>query len=269
MTIMAAQELAYRQRIRRRLTLDLFTRYGSFWETVAEVRERWNVTATVATPQEPTFHAASVLLLSYAQMPERFHMPPMRGDEYPRMTTGMFLDDLQHLWRIAIPEDIRSGTNTTGWMSWAPFLSACILYDPPSDALLQFADHDDHHAASLPLKTAWQIPTEVIEATHALHTFVKERDTAAGLQYVKRLRESFAESETVNPPGSRGRPSETLRNVEIACLHRQGISAVDIGDRYGLAQTPYADDYGIQRARSFSAEKAIAAGEDELRKRGI
>lgn len=301
MPIVPAREDAYRLRIRRRLTLDVFTRYGTFWTAIANLRDVWKVTPVVAVPPEPPFHAELVGLFTRYQMPERFHMPETNLDALPPETVTdlqeiaeahgieemdamlaasrqwhlqtrvwIFLSALRGVWRAEIPEDVRNGTNITGWMSWTPFLSACVLYDPPADRLLDFADHDDDNAAALPQATLWQDAEAARCSGVLLARSLDRRDAAAGRQSVDVLRESFIPSDNAPMPRSKvGQQTDELRDVQCAIWRQSGQSPSAIGSRVGLKKRPYRDSYGVTRMRPEAAEKAIKRGERILRTRGM
>ena len=75
MPILPSDEATYRRRIRHRLTLDLLTRYGAFWDAIADLRDVWAITPMTAIPPEPPFHVESVGLMSRYQMAEWVHIP--------------------------------------------------------------------------------------------------------------------------------------------------------------------------------------------------
>jgi len=251
MPIVPGQEAAYRRKIRRRLTLDLFTRYGTLWTHIDALRDQWCVTPKVAVPPEPSFHTEVVGLMTQYQMPERFQMPDSLpfpatdpdelvriAAEYDiegmgayvaslprserRLSVGMFLTGLAHVWKheVARPRDPsgdwRNGSNVTGWMSWTPFLSACVLYDPPAYRLLDYAEHDDRNAAALPQLTFSQ-DGDAREEAGRHRQAVCAGDLYAAIRYRDALAMSFYQAaNSPTPTGRRGRPSDALLNVQCA-----------------------------------------------------
>lgn len=299
MTIALADESAYRQKMRRRLTLDLFTRYGTFWEAIAKIRDEWQVTPDTAVPPEPDFHAGIVGLLTMYQMPERFHMPAssviLSTDENEirridqkygiegmdddlrsrravdqRLNVSFFLKALGDVWKAeaARPRDKdgdwRNGGNVSGWMSWAPFLSACVMYDPPADELLEYAEHDDNKANVVRMRTFSQDGDVSEEAVLHKVAFMAG-DVAAVRRYGDTLRKSFIESNVPVPRGARGRPSDDLQDVQCAIWRHQGMSSATIGRRI---ERKVRDNsimnkqgaYPSRRERSDAAEAAVNRG---------
>ncbi len=118
-------------RLRGELVLQLYIRRGPLWEAVSEVRGRWNITAKVQLPA------------------------PMLGRLMPEGAPGAADDYRKHAdyaarWRDAMSAirdkvDPEVGLTTSEYSdyqleaSWSDFLSACVLYDPPEDRLVEFA----------------------------------------------------------------------------------------------------------------------------------
>lgn len=276
---------ALQSKDRRRLTLDLYTRYGDFWELIEALRAEYAVSPIVGIPPEPDFHAESVGLMSRLVMPERFHMPPETPDHAPYnlppelVTSELrqahrwgrvagFLGRLEVVWRECIPEDIRSGTNVAGHLSWAPFLSACVMFDPPPDRLLEFADHDDHFAAALPKSTFWQEPDDVAAARVALKELFRSGDADRYSEAIELFRQSFRPSTLApNPPQSRGRPPvDDLEAVQCAIWRRDGNSSLEIGQRLAFPIRPNDHETG---ERSDKAERVVRRGEEILKRRSL
>ena len=149
------------QAFRRELTLDLFTRHGPFWEDVRWVRSLRGVDAETVKPPELD--------------PGKVHLPPdLRTNDWARSDRPMALPVtdragvslplevwlgnwsrrperqealaewmvlLQVLHDRVVPTEQRVETpNASSLEFWMGFLSACVLYDPPPDRLLDFAD---------------------------------------------------------------------------------------------------------------------------------
>lgn len=301
MTIVPVTENAYRRKIRRRLTLDLFTRYGTFWTYVDALRDQWCVSPTIGVPSEPAFHTEVVGLLTQYQMPERFHMPtasaipetdvaalealgtPAETIQFlrradARINVAFFLKCLTVIWKheVARPHepdgDWRHGANVTGWMSWVPFLSACVLYHPPPDKLLEFADHDDDNAAALPLTTVSQDGDTREEAALHLAAFLNGNISSL-MRYGESLRTSYYESDASTPRGKRGRPPDPLLDVQCAMWRAKGVSSADIARLIGRNVRDNQGDYGPEhpsyRERSDAVEDAVNRGNDILTARNV
>lgn len=287
MTIVPAQE-AHRRVTRRRLTLDLLTRYGPFWEHIRAMRDRWDVEPCCRVPPEPTFHAETVGLLDRDHMPERFHMPPARPDKplyavpdwalaavspvlaaivaerSPALRTARFLAEIASVWKCCTPEDGRFGTNALGFLSWAPFLSACVLFDPPANALLEFADHDDHEAAAFPHLSFHRDVELAVDADCALRDIWDRDDTSAFSRAVGFHADSFQES-TLSPiiARRRGKPAlDDLEAVQAALWKRAGLTYLEIGERGGWHEHAASTDL---RKRKNPAISRVKRGEAILR----
>lgn len=283
MTIVPANEAAYRLKTRRRLTLDLFTRYGTFWEDVACLREEWATAPVVAVPPEPMWQ--------YGAIPYRFHLPdeppgspylmPTLGisvetyvavrEREPWLRASRLLGHLERLWRLSIPEDIRDGSNAGGWASWITFLSACILYNPPGDRLLEYAEHDDRDAIVHPFPTAWKDSEAAIDAAMDMQQLFKTGDIRHWYRATGAHEASWRPSEAkqMSPgPGNPNRHANPLRDVQCAFMALDGLSVDEIGKRLEVPDYQYADSYGDQRTRSNAVEKAIKRGTKVLSERG-
>lgn len=303
MPIVPAEEHAYRLKIRRRLTLNLLSRHGMFWTYVDAMRDQWDVEPVVAVPPEPDFHVEAVGLMTRWQMPERIHMPPLperlRMPASPRailsdvqddighqfhsiesgLSTGMFLKSLHVVWKDEIARageqtgDWRNGGNVSGWMTWAPFLSACVLYDPPHDRLLEYAEHDDYNAAAVPQRTFSQDGDAREQA--GVHRFrFQGGELEAVRQYGAALQDSFIESDVSTPPfRKRGQPQrDDLLAVQCAIWREHGMSSADIGRRLDRSVRDNSKlnrhgEYPSIRERSDAAEDAIKRGRQILNER--
>lgn len=275
MTIIPANETAYRRKVRHRLTLDLYTRDGEYWTFIDAMREQWRVNPIVAVPAEPNFHAEVVGLMDRNQMPERFHMPDASHAEWN--SVAWYLKSIQHIWKelIALPGeregDWRSGANVAGWMTWTPFISACVLYDPPPDKLLEFAEHDDHNAAALKQCTFSQ-DGDVRERSGVHKASILAGDFHKLEDYGDALRDSFYESTAPVPRGKRGAPpASPLQDVQCAIWRESGISSAEIGRRITRGVRDNADTYepghASYRQRSDAAEDAVKRGRQILEER--
>lgn len=119
---------------RRGLTLELYTRRGRFWEMVRWTREY--------TGTEPGQRMPPSL------DPGRVHLPqqlkPVDRERTAAQTQGLqeWMVLLNSLHDAAVPKDLQFDTQRSpSLVFWMGFLSACVLFDPPPDDLLGFADH--------------------------------------------------------------------------------------------------------------------------------
>ena len=129
------------QQLRGELVLQLYFRRGPLWDAVHDVRDRWNVVAKVQLPQP----GVRPLLPEGA---------PDFDDEDRQKFGENYKDylDYAHMWdeemsairRKVVPEPPSPTTDIFDWQleaSWNDFLSACVLYEPPDDQLIEFASY--------------------------------------------------------------------------------------------------------------------------------
>ncbi len=120
------------RQLRGEFVLGLFLGRGPFWEKIRDERGRLGVIVRTALPERP---AVGRLL------PEGAPGPGDHGyTEYVLRWDG----EMSAL-RYEVVPDIRPMTRgfTDFWSerSWVEFLSACVLYDPPEEQLLEFASY--------------------------------------------------------------------------------------------------------------------------------
>jgi hypothetical protein len=133
------------RQLRGDLVLQLFMKQDPLWEAVRDVRERWNITPRVQLPTP----VLGGLLPEDAPEPE-----DRRQDiEYPRRWKANEKHiEYKRQWReemsnIRAKLDLGPSLPTQEYSdyqqneSWNEFLSACILYDPPEDKLIEFASY--------------------------------------------------------------------------------------------------------------------------------
>ncbi|MDQ3692780.1 MAG: hypothetical protein M3464_04035 [Chloroflexota bacterium] len=122
------------QSFRRDFVLALYMRRGLPWQHVRWIRENRGIAAMPQLP--PTLD------------PGRVHFPPglkhkgwrWRPEQQQEQREWMVL--LHVLHDAVIPDDLRVETPFSSSLEfWMGFLSACVVYDPPPDNLLEFADH--------------------------------------------------------------------------------------------------------------------------------
>lgn len=122
------------QLFRQDLVLDLFTQYGLFWEQVHWIRQIKAITAEARMPP--------------ALSPNTVHFPVWLKPEDGRWASGQMLQlrewmALLHvLHEAVVPDDLRVVTRYANSLDfWMGFLSACVVFDPPAERLLAFAEH--------------------------------------------------------------------------------------------------------------------------------
>lgn len=106
------------QQIKNGLVLQVATKKGAFWDEVRETRARWNIEAPVRLPPED--HSTLY--------PERLSI----------LETFKWETDIRGLWLwLAVPglERYRSDVD------WWPLMAALVLFQPPLDGLLEFAEY--------------------------------------------------------------------------------------------------------------------------------
>ncbi len=123
------------QAFRRELTLDLYTRHGAFWEMVSRSRELWGIEPEARIPPIP--QVVRVHLPSHLLRRSRPDWPIEAEESFIRWQV-----QLEHVHHAIIPPEHRvEGVHFDSADFWDGFLSACLIYDPPADDLLGFADH--------------------------------------------------------------------------------------------------------------------------------
>jgi hypothetical protein len=122
------------QLFRQQLVVDLFTQSGSFWERVHWIRQYAGIQAETCMPP--------------AIDPDYMHFPARLKSEDGNWIPGNRLQVrewqalLHALHEAVVPDDLKVVTRYANSLDfWMGFLSACVVYDPPAEHLLEFADH--------------------------------------------------------------------------------------------------------------------------------
>lgn len=128
------------RRLRGDLVLQVYMRRGPLWEVVSEVRGRCNITAKVQLP--PSVHGR----LLPEDAPD--------ADDHRRYSdyAAQWRDEMSAIRAKVDPElDVPTWDYSDYQLeaSWSDFLSACVLYDPPEDQLVEFAAYGDLDPAFL------------------------------------------------------------------------------------------------------------------------
>ena len=145
---------------RRDLVLDLATRYGWFWLTIDSLRRKWRIDAPRTLPPElPRAHVDLHSNPAYRPVPwpdrilqsvpvhpegtlntvEFRPGPAMASEAWAAWCEEEWWRDLKRLHELFVPAPC-TRVGPAAKLLWAPFLSACLLYDPPGWGLLRFAD---------------------------------------------------------------------------------------------------------------------------------
>lgn len=120
--------------LRRDLTLQLFLQFGSFYDAVRTLREKWGIVAEAQLPPP---------------IGPRIYLP---SDHPPNVAVGQegyeawsdyahkFWGDLRSLHDHVVPECYRYAGLEYSRSGWEKFLAACLCYDPPEVDLLPFVE---------------------------------------------------------------------------------------------------------------------------------
>jgi hypothetical protein len=128
------------RQLRHELVLQLYLKRGMFWEAVREVRDRWNIEPKVQLPQPVV---GDLLLPEDApKFDDRSIAAGKRYDEY----VIRWEDEIAAIRDKALPNPPllrRNPYDIQLEMSWKRLLSACVLYDPPAEQLIEFASYSN------------------------------------------------------------------------------------------------------------------------------
>ncbi|MFT4037632.1 MAG: hypothetical protein QM692_05580 [Thermomicrobiales bacterium] len=122
------------QLFRQNLVVDLFTQSGSFWGHVRWIRQLAKIRAETRMP--PVLSPDSVHFPALLKPEGRslLSSDPLRLREWMAL--------LHVLHEAVVPEDLKVVTRYANSLDfWMGFLSACVIYDPPGERLLEFAEH--------------------------------------------------------------------------------------------------------------------------------
>ena len=137
------------RQLRNDLVLQLYLKRGLLWEAVHDVRDRWNVVAKVQLPPP----VVGRLLPEDApdfddEDRQKFGENYQDYLEYARQWD----EEMSAIRSKVIPEPPLPTTDVFDYKlerSWNDFLSACVLYDPPDDQLIEFASYRNLRPAYL------------------------------------------------------------------------------------------------------------------------
>lgn len=120
------------RQLRGDLVLQLYMKRGPLWQAVRDVRDRWNITPRVQLPT-----------------PVRIWLLPEDAREFEdREKYGEYAFQWrEEMSSIRAKLDLGPSLPTEAYSDyqqeelWKDFLSACVLYDPPDDQLIEFASY--------------------------------------------------------------------------------------------------------------------------------
>ena len=154
---------AHIQRIRHALVVELYTRRGTFWNLVNELRGRRNITSSAIVPRRQTHFETLLYPEGEPQFPDHPEQPPDDQEQADRWWEQQkeldafresWLQDLNSIITEVVPERYydASLSRFQELHSWQGFISACVLYDPPATNLLEFAQYSSppHYSVWVP-----------------------------------------------------------------------------------------------------------------------
>jgi hypothetical protein len=119
------------QGLRHELVLQLYLRRDPLWEAIRDVRDRWNISAEVRLPRRVRGRLS----------PEK---TPNHQDQGYAKYVVRWQEEMSAIWAKVDPEPRPPTWDYSDYQlqaSWEDFLSACVLYDPPEDQLVEFASY--------------------------------------------------------------------------------------------------------------------------------
>ncbi len=123
------------RRLKYEMVISLFTRRGPFWELIRGARERWSIEPAVRVPPPMGPLDLEFLLRTPdpcfpGNGPDPYEQPDAHSEFLMRWNA-----ELGAIYHGTVPE----GSPARGTLrDWGRFLAACVLHDPPDDALLEF-----------------------------------------------------------------------------------------------------------------------------------
>jgi hypothetical protein len=119
------------RRLRHELVLQLYLRRDPLWDAIRDVRDRWNISAEVRLPPPVGGHLS-------------LKGPPAHQDRGDAKHAFRWKEEMSAIWAKVDPEPRLPTSDYSDLqleLSWGDFLSACVLYDPPEDQLVEFASY--------------------------------------------------------------------------------------------------------------------------------
>jgi hypothetical protein len=120
------------RRLRHELVLQLYLRRDPLWEAIHDVRDRWDISAEERLPPP---------VMGYLSL----EGPPAHQDRGYAKHAFSWKEEMSAIWDKVDPEPRLPTSDDYSdlqlELSWGDFLSACVLYDPPEDQLVEFASY--------------------------------------------------------------------------------------------------------------------------------
>jgi hypothetical protein len=119
------------RRLRHELVLQLYLRRDPLWDAIRDVRDRWHISAEVHLPRRVRGRLS----------PEK---TPNHEDQGYAKHAVRWQEEMSAIWAKVDPEPRPPTWDYSDYLlqaSWEDFLSACVLYDPPEDQLVEFASY--------------------------------------------------------------------------------------------------------------------------------
>ena len=135
------------RRLRHELVLQLYLRRDPLWDAIRDVRDRWNISAEVRLPPPVEGHLS-------------LKGPPAHQDRGYAKHAFSWHEEMSAIWAKVDPEPRLPTSDYSDLqleLSWGDFLSACVLYDPPEDQLVEFASYG---ALETTVLTGGRLPTK-------------------------------------------------------------------------------------------------------------
>ena len=123
------------RRFKNGLVAELWTKDGPFWESVSEMRTRWEIDAR---PQLAPGDSPRIGDLVFPQS-----APGWASGEFSDCV-NRWIQDLGYINDRNVPPQFEDTAD------WNAFISACVLYDPPEESLIDFARYGDSPVVHAP-----------------------------------------------------------------------------------------------------------------------
>lgn len=123
------------QQLMRDWVCESFTQRGPFWDEISAMRATWEITPSRQAPPADRFPTSTYY-------PEHWTREPSAptGDWRYKFKLARWNAELKSISDRTVPEKYRVRTGDwPGYSRWVKFISACVMYDPPRDSLLEFA----------------------------------------------------------------------------------------------------------------------------------
>jgi len=113
--------------LKRELVLQLFLKRGEFWHAVKEARGRLGIEGKIGTVHHGGQNLSAV-----------FALDDLGWSELGNKVRASIFEEMAELKKLAVP---RSLSDEFLLREWADFLVLCIVFDPPADELVNFAEY--------------------------------------------------------------------------------------------------------------------------------